>query len=79
VPCATPAELQAASDAAAAAFKTWSKTSVMSRQAWLFRFQNLLVKNQGRIAAAITLEQGKTIPDAEVCVYRIPCNCPWFE
>lgn len=70
VPCATPGELQEASDAAAAAYKTWSKTSVMSRQSWLFRFQNLLVANQRRIAEAITLEQGKTIPDAEGDVLR---------
>ena len=42
----------------------------MARQSWLFRFQNLLVANQRRIAESITLEQGKTIPDAEGDVLR---------
>lgn len=70
MPCTTPSELQEASDAAAEAYKSWSSTSVMSRQSWLFRFQNLLVANQRRIAESITREQGKTIPDAEGDVLR---------
>eukprot|EP00051_Salpingoeca_urceolata_P026777 m.478647 g.478647 ORF g.478647 m.478647 type:complete len:522 (-) comp21191_c0_seq1:1676-3241(-) len=70
VPCSTQAEMQAASDAAAEAFKTWSTTSVMSRQGVMFRLAELIRQNQDELARSITLEQGKTIPDAEGDVLR---------
>ncbi|EDQ89723.1 uncharacterized protein MONBRDRAFT_37029 [Monosiga brevicollis MX1] len=70
VPAATQAEMQEASDAASAAFATWKDTSILTRQACMFKLQHLLRANQSRIAAAITKEQGKTLADAEGDVLR---------
>lgn len=70
VPCATAAEMKAATDSAAEAFKTWKNSSVMTRQGIMFRFADLLKKNAGRIAANITKEQGKTLADADGDVLR---------
>eukprot|EP00056_Hartaetosiga_gracilis_P021407 m.23981 g.23981 ORF g.23981 m.23981 type:complete len:520 (-) comp9059_c0_seq1:168-1727(-) len=70
VPCATQEELDRASASAAEAFKTWSQTSVISRQNIMFNLRNLIKENQTALAENITLEQGKTIPDAEGDVLR---------
>lgn len=70
VPCSTQAEMQAASDGCAEAYKTWKNSSVMTRQGILFRLAALLRENQGEIAKSITLEQGKTYADAEGDVLR---------
>jgi len=70
VPCATPAEMKAAADAASEAFKTWSQSSVMTRQQLMFKFQQLIKDNMKELAKLITLEQGKTHADAEGDVMR---------
>lgn len=70
VPEATQAEMQAAVDAAKAAFPMWADTTVLTRQQIMFRFQQLIKDNMGRLAASITLEQGKTLVDAEGDVMR---------
>jgi malonate-semialdehyde dehydrogenase (acetylating)/methylmalonate-semialdehyde dehydrogenase len=70
VPQCTQAEMQAASDNAAEVFKTWSQTSVIARQGIMFKLQELLKKHQSEIAKNITLEQGKTLADAEGDVLR---------
>ncbi|KAK1228754.1 hypothetical protein PQX77_008248 [Marasmius sp. AFHP31] len=64
VPQTTDNEFQQAVDAASEAFKTWSKTSVLSRQRFAIELQHLLRKNADAIASSIVLEQGKTLPDA---------------
>ena len=70
VPQNTDAELQAAVDSAGEAFKTWKTTSVLHRQAIMFRFVALIRENWDRLAASITLEQGKTFADAKGDVLR---------
>ena len=45
VPEATPAEMQAAVDAASAAFPKWSQSTVLSRQQIMFKFQQLIKDN----------------------------------
>lgn len=70
VPQSTPDELTAAVDAAEAAFKTFKNTSVLSRQQIAFNFVRLIRENWDRLAASITLEQGKTFPDARGDVLR---------
>jgi len=70
VPKATQAEMQSAVDAAKTAFQSWSKTSVLTRQQIMFNYQGLIKKNMRRLAENITLEQGKTIADAEGDVLR---------
>ena len=62
--------MNAAVASAKEAFKTWSQTSVMSRQAIMFKYQELIKKHLKDIAGLITIEQGKTLPDAEGDVIR---------
>ena len=70
VPQTTQAEMEAAVESAKAAFGSWSKTSAMARQQIMFRYQQLIKTNIGEIARLITLEQGKTLADAEGDVMR---------
>lgn len=69
-PLATPQELQAAVDAAAAAYPAWRKTPISVRQRVLFKYQQLLRENSEEIAEMITLENGKTLADARGDVFR---------
>ena len=62
--------MNAAVASAKEAFKTWSQTSVMGRQAIMFKYQELIKKHLKDIAGLITIEQGKTLPDAEGDVIR---------
>lgn len=84
VPQLTSAELQAAVDSATAAFPGWRDTSVLARQQVLFRFAALIRENWDRLAASITLEQGKTFADARGDVLRglqvaeAACGAPEF-
>lgn len=70
VPKATQEEMQSAVDTAKEAFKTWSRTSILSRQQIMFNYQSLIKKNMKRLAESITREQGKTLVDAEGDVLR---------
>ena len=55
---------------AKAAFPEWSQTSPLARQQIMFKYQALIKENLADIAKLITLEQGKTHPDAEGDVMR---------
>jgi malonate-semialdehyde dehydrogenase (acetylating)/methylmalonate-semialdehyde dehydrogenase len=70
VPQNTDAELKAAVESASRAFETWSQTSVLHRQQIMFKFVALIRENWDRLAASITLEQGKTFADAKGDVLR---------
>lgn len=70
VPQATDAEMKAAVDSAEKAFHEWKLTSIMSRQQIMFRYTALVRENWDRLAASITLEQGKTFADAKGDVLR---------
>merc|ERR1712002_730901 len=70
VPQATQEEMLSAVDAATAAFDSWSKASVLTRQQVMFKYQQFIRENIHELAKAITLEQGKTIADAEGDVLR---------
>ncbi|KAH8905024.1 methylmalonate-semialdehyde dehydrogenase [Coniochaeta sp. PMI_546] len=70
VPQNTDAELKAAVESASRAFKTWSQTSVLHRQQIMFKLVALIRENWDRLAASITLEQGKTFADAKGDVLR---------
>jgi malonate-semialdehyde dehydrogenase (acetylating)/methylmalonate-semialdehyde dehydrogenase len=61
VPQSTDAELKAAVESAQKAFPAWRATSVMARQQIMFKFTQLVRENWDRLAASITLEQGKTL------------------
>lgn len=70
VPQSTDAELKAAVDSAAKAWPKWKATSIMARQQIMFKLTALIRENMDRLAASITLEQGKTFPDAKGDVLR---------
>uniref|UniRef100_A0A914ZQW0 Probable methylmalonate-semialdehyde/malonate-semialdehyde dehydrogenase [acylating], mitochondrial n=1 Tax=Parascaris univalens TaxID=6257 RepID=A0A914ZQW0_PARUN len=70
VPKCTKKEMQTAVDSCKRAFDKWKGTSVLTRQQYMFRFQNLIKRDVKKIAEKITKEQGKTLPDAEGDVNR---------
>ncbi|XP_073656384.1 methylmalonate-semialdehyde/malonate-semialdehyde dehydrogenase [acylating], mitochondrial isoform X1 [Tursiops truncatus] len=70
VPQATKAEMDAAVSSCKRAFPAWADTSILSRQQVLLRYQQLIKENLKEIARLITLEQGKTLADAEGDVFR---------
>jgi malonate-semialdehyde dehydrogenase (acetylating)/methylmalonate-semialdehyde dehydrogenase len=70
VPQNTEEEMKAAVESSKKAFESWKNTTVLHRQQIMFRFVNLVRENWDRLAASITLEQGKTFPDAKGDVLR---------
>ena len=70
VPMATQEELDAAVAAAKEAFKTWRYTPIGTRARIFLKYQQLIRENIKEVAAILTREQGKTLPDAEGDVFR---------
>ncbi|MDO8280062.1 MAG: CoA-acylating methylmalonate-semialdehyde dehydrogenase [Burkholderiaceae bacterium] len=70
VPFATPAEIDAAVASAKEAFKTWRKSPIGQRARIFLKYQQLIRENMQELAALLTAEQGKTLPDAEGDVFR---------
>ncbi|XP_071504602.1 methylmalonate-semialdehyde/malonate-semialdehyde dehydrogenase [acylating], mitochondrial-like [Diadema antillarum] len=70
VPKSTQSEMEAAVNAAQAAFPSWAETTILTRQQIMFKYQHLIKENLRKIAELITLEQGKTLVDAEGDVMR---------
>ena len=70
VPFATAAEVDAAVAAAKRAFVTWRKTPIGTRARIFLKYQQLIRENMAELAAILTAEQGKTLPDAEGDVFR---------
>ncbi len=56
--------VDAAVKAATAALPAWRDTSILRRARVMQEFLSLLKKNQKQLAAIVTEEQGKTLPDA---------------
>ncbi|RKF62905.1 Methylmalonate-semialdehyde dehydrogenase, mitochondrial [Erysiphe neolycopersici] len=82
VPQNTDMELQASVNSAKKAFHKWKISSIMARQQIMFKFTQGIRDNWDRLAASITLEQGKTLSDAKADVFRglqvaeNSCNIP---
>ncbi len=70
VPQSTDEELKAAVASAQKAFPTWRATSLLAKQQIMFKFVALIRQHWDRLAASITLEQGKTFADAKGDVLR---------
>ncbi len=70
VPFATPEEVNEAVANAKEAFKTWRKTPIGARSRIFLKLQQLIRENMKELAALLTAEQGKTLPDAEGDVFR---------
>jgi malonate-semialdehyde dehydrogenase (acetylating)/methylmalonate-semialdehyde dehydrogenase len=69
VPLATPEEFEQAVASSKEAFKTWRNTPVQTRTRVMFKFQELIRENFEDLAKNVSLEQGKTIPDARGNVF----------
>jgi aldehyde dehydrogenase (NAD+) len=65
-----PADIQAACRAAEAALKVWSGTPAPARGSFLFRVADILEGRFEQIAAEMTREEGKTLPEAKGEVRR---------
>ena len=70
VPQSTTEELEAAVKSAQKAWPAWKQTSIMTKQQIMFKLTALVRENMDRLAASITLEQGKTVADAKGDVLR---------
>lgn len=70
VPFATTQELDAAVESAKQAFKSWRKTSIGVRTRIFLKYQQLIREHMKELAAILTAEQGKTLPDAEGDIFR---------
>jgi len=70
VPFATVDEVNAAVAAAKQAFKSWRKTPIGTRARIFLKYQQLIREHVQELAAILTAEQGKTLPDAEGDVFR---------
>jgi len=69
-PLASPAEVDAAVEAARAAFPAWSETPALRRARVLFQFKHLVEQHQDELAGIITREHGKVFSDAKGEVAR---------
>src|SRR5919108_4205891 len=70
VPLSGATEVDAAVQAAATAFETWSRTPVMERVRLMFRFKALLEGHFEELAAITTRHHGKTLDEARGEVRR---------
>ena len=67
---AAAADVDAAVQAAKAAFESWSDTSVVRRARVMFAFRELVVQHTDELARIISAEHGKTFDDAKGEVVR---------
>ncbi|MFI5681524.1 CoA-acylating methylmalonate-semialdehyde dehydrogenase [Streptomyces cellulosae] len=58
------ADVDAAVQAASAAFETWSESSLTQRTQVMFNFRQLLVEHEEELGRIISAEHGKTVDDA---------------
>jgi malonate-semialdehyde dehydrogenase (acetylating)/methylmalonate-semialdehyde dehydrogenase len=70
VPFANDVDIDLAVESARAAFPAWRATTPLRRARILMRFRDLLERHQDEMAAVITQEHGKTLPDAAGSVQR---------
>ncbi len=70
VPMCDATEINEAVQAAAEAFKTWKNAPIGQRARIMLKLQELIRRDMKKLAACLTNEQGKTLPDAEGDVFR---------
>jgi len=70
VKAATTADVDAAVQAARAAFPAWSAMSPIKRARVLFKFKALLEEHHDELAALVTQQHGKVFSDAQGEVQR---------
>ncbi|MFO0325939.1 MAG: CoA-acylating methylmalonate-semialdehyde dehydrogenase, partial [Burkholderiales bacterium] len=70
VPMCDAAEVDLAVQSAAEAFKTWKNAPIGQRARIMLKLQELIRRDMNKLAACLTAEQGKTLPDAEGDIFR---------
>jgi len=70
VPMCDEDEVGQAVAAAAEAYKTWKNVPIGQRARIMLKLQELIRRDMKKLAAVLTAEQGKTLPDAEGDVFR---------
>jgi malonate-semialdehyde dehydrogenase (acetylating) / methylmalonate-semialdehyde dehydrogenase len=81
-PVSTKADVEAAVQAAAAAFPAWRRTPAGERIQYLFKLKFLLEENIDELSKTITLENGKTFAEAKAELRRgienveVACGVP---
>jgi malonate-semialdehyde dehydrogenase (acetylating)/methylmalonate-semialdehyde dehydrogenase len=69
-PVGGASEVNAAVEAAEAAFPAWRDTPAIERARLLFRYRHLVEENFGRLCASVSLEHGKTSVESRGSIYR---------
>ncbi len=70
VPMCDADEVDAAVKSAAKAYATWRNVPIGQRARIMLKLQELVRRDMKKLAAVLTAEQGKTLPDAEGDVFR---------
>ncbi len=70
VPLSGAADVDAAVQAARAAFPAWRRRPTIERARWLFGFRQVVEAHADELARSVTREMGKTLPDARAEVGR---------
>lgn len=69
-PAGGAAEVDAAVQAAAAAFPAWRDTPVVERARVMFRYRQLIEENFDKLCACVSREHGKTLVEARGSLFR---------
>jgi succinate-semialdehyde dehydrogenase/glutarate-semialdehyde dehydrogenase len=75
--CATESDLERATEAAAKAFRTWSRTSAFERYKLMRKAAELLRQRVDAIARTLTMEEGKPLAQARVEVLGAADHIDW--
>ncbi|MCX8279446.1 NAD-dependent succinate-semialdehyde dehydrogenase [Phyllobacterium sp. 0TCS1.6C] len=78
IPNSGKAETQRAIDAAAEAFKSWRKTSVLERSKLMRKLHDLILENQDALAELLTMEQGKSLAESKGEVGMSAAYILWY-
>ncbi len=70
VPLASPAELDAAVNKAAAAQADWARVNPQRRARVMMKFAQLIERDMDKLAETLSREHGKTLPDAKGDIQR---------
>jgi malonate-semialdehyde dehydrogenase (acetylating) / methylmalonate-semialdehyde dehydrogenase len=70
VPMCGADEIDLAVKSAAEAFKTWRNVPIGARMRVMLKLQEFIRRDMKKLAAVLTAEQGKTLPDSEGDIFR---------
>jgi malonate-semialdehyde dehydrogenase (acetylating) / methylmalonate-semialdehyde dehydrogenase len=70
VPMCSPEEVDVVVQSAKKAYKTWRNVPIGARARIMLKLQELIRRDMKKLAAILTAEQGKTLPDAEGDIFR---------